>query len=795
MGVAISALAIGAAAVAIMAPARTPDAQSIPASVISPQAAPALTQGLTRAGYVPDQQCAVCHRELYDSYQHVGMAKSFSRPRAEHAIEDFQGNHFHHKRSNRHYEILWRDDQLVMQRYQLDEVGDRINSYEQVIDWIIGSGAHSRGYLWQTELGELFELPVVWYTQTEQWGMAPGYDSPDHAGFTRQITRDCMFCHNAYPDVPPGSDRHDQPHLFPHELPQGTGCQRCHGPGAAHIRLANDLEATPDAVRDSVVNPARLPPQQRDDVCYQCHLQSSSKHTSFVRRFDQDTYSFVAGDDLAQYMVHLDFALDGDDAGESESDRFEINHHPYRLRQSTCFTASDGAINCLTCHDPHRKVSSEQASTHYRNACLTCHVMDDCTIEAMDDAQAADHNRAQTALDNCVACHMPKRRTQDVIHVVMTDHRIQRTPSADYLDPLEEVEPQPTTTHLYFPDRAPAEPEDALYRALAQVMDEDLTTLTDLEKAIAESKPQTTDPFFELGDARLRDDRIAQAARTFQYIISRDPESAAAFTHLGVAMHQAGQSRQAVAILSHALRLAPDTPETHYAIAAAYEHAGDGLTSIEHYRRAVELRPNFANAWFNLGNSYGRRGRFDEAAVAYRRVLAIEPNTIEAYYNLGVTLRYLDDWDQAIRIWKFGSSVAPEHVGIAIELSLAYSVASDQTLRNPVESLRLARVAVAQAEVETEAEPISKALLALALAQSDNDQPIPALETIERAGEIGADQITCLLVRAIAHHQDGDVELARAACQQAELLMADESILGPDYLRDALRNRVEVICE
>src|SRR6476469_10272368 len=28
----------------------------------------------------------------------------------------------------------------------------------------------------------------------------------------------------------------------------------------------------------------------------------------------------------------------------------------------------------------------------------------------------------------CVDCHMPKRRTQDAVHVVMTDHYIQRRP-------------------------------------------------------------------------------------------------------------------------------------------------------------------------------------------------------------------------------------------------------------------------------------------------------------------------------------------------------------------------------
>ena len=36
------------------------------------------------------------------------------------------------------------------------------------------------------------------------WAMNPGYDRPDHEGFRRPISYDCMFCHNAYPKIPAG---------------------------------------------------------------------------------------------------------------------------------------------------------------------------------------------------------------------------------------------------------------------------------------------------------------------------------------------------------------------------------------------------------------------------------------------------------------------------------------------------------------------------------------------------------------------------------------------------------------
>ena len=43
-----------------------------------------------------------------------------------------------------------------------------------------------------------------------------------------------------------------------------VGCERCHGPGSAHI-------AKP--VRDTIVNPARLDYVHANDTCIQCHSQ------------------------------------------------------------------------------------------------------------------------------------------------------------------------------------------------------------------------------------------------------------------------------------------------------------------------------------------------------------------------------------------------------------------------------------------------------------------------------------------------------------------------------------------
>ena len=731
--------------------------------------------------YAPDRDCAVCHRAIYDSYQAVGMARSFYRPRPGNVIEDFENNRVYHGPSKRHYEMVQDDGTFLFRRYQLDEDGRRINELQRKIDWVIGSGHHSRGYLFQTEAGELFELPVVWYTKTRRWGMAPGYDTPDHDGITRPITRECMFCHNAFPQAAPGSDAYGRPHLFPRELPEGTGCQRCHGPGAGHIELANDLDAPLEAVIDSIVNPGRLPPHLRDDVCYQCHLQPSSRLTSLVRRFGRPDYSYRPGERLADYLVHLDF-----DEGRDRADRFEINHHPYRLRQSTCYRESNGELNCLSCHDPHRKVTAAEAAAHYRDRCLSCHAMDDCRLEAMDPGDAGRAWIPDVPADDCTSCHMPKRRTEDVVHVVMTDHLIQRRIDGDPLAAFRET-PPPEGAHveLYFPQRAPPREGGGIYRAISAAADGNVSAIPALEILLAAAGPPDAQPYVELGTAQLRAGRFRDAIETFGEAIDRDPAMALAYANTGVALVRLGHEAEAIAALSKALEIGPPTPDVHFNLGATYARLARGDEAMEHYREAVRLRPHYAKAWLNLGNLLARNGRFREAVEALRRALSAEPNLAAAYRSLGSALRRLGDWPEAVRVWRHGASQAPGHAGIARELALAYLIAPEPSVVEPRQGLRYARAA-ADADPESHQTATTWALALLL-----NDRPRDAVTAARRAVGLGADEGTCLLIRALGHEALGETAQARDAYREARRRL--EGTLRPDRVRDTLRERADEV--
>ncbi|HEV2720326.1 MAG TPA: tetratricopeptide repeat protein [Thermoanaerobaculia bacterium] len=545
------------------------------------------------AMFVNDAQCTSCHQKIVHSYHDVGMSKSFYRPRQDDVIEDFSKLPFKHAKSGDVMDLRWRNGRLIFRRVNGASV------FEQPVDWILGSGHHARTYLYQTPNGELYQLPLAWYTQTKEWGMAPGYDRRDHEGVLRRARHECLFCHNAYPArAAPANYWSDQ--TLPATLPEGIGCQRCHGPGSEHVALAN-AGADNSQVRAAIVNTGHS-----TDVCYECHMQPSVAIPG-LRRFGRDIYSYRPGQPLIDYLARLDIV----DAEIPRPDRFEINHHPYRLEQSRCFKESSGRLSCLSCHDPHRKTSNVSP------ICLQCHpeAHGGRTLSAPTGRGGRGAQRAP--FENCPTCHMPKRRTQDVVKVMMTDHRIgvyRDLPAL--LAPREERDPVIADIEL----------PDPLYRAVAAVRAGSAPAARQLEKLLAAKPSAEVEPYFDLAAAQLRQKRYDAVEATARLILARAPDHPLALEWLGLARVSQGFRDEGIALLRKAAALDPQRVETQYNL--GLHTTGD--EAIAAFERAVAGRPNFVLAWYHLGNARAAKGERAAAIAAYHRALSVDPNFVRA---------------------------------------------------------------------------------------------------------------------------------------------------------------------
>ncbi len=633
---------------------------------IRAQASPLTQSG---SGYVNSAACAGCHAEIAKSYRLTGMGRSLYRPLPENKVEDFKThNRLYNQASDRYYTMFERDGKWYQRRHQIGFDGKEINIVEKQVDYVMGSGNHVRSYLNRTAQGTLVELPVSWYAEKGgYWAMSPGYDRANQEDFRRTIISECLSCHTSYPEQ--GSNLTTNEPVFG-DIPEGIDCQRCHGPGRAHIEAAASGHASLESIRRSIVNPAKLNRDRQLEVCMQCHLETT--HFGLpnqILRYSQRPFSYQPGEALGDYVVLFDYA-----AGTGHDDKFEIAHAAYRLRKSACFQSSQ--MTCTTCHNPHSIPRGEEAAEHYTAVCRTCHA-------------SAHESKMPAGASSCTECHMPKRRTEDVVHAVMTDHFIQRRkPAGDLLRPLQEADFAARANYrgeviLYYPPPPPRTREDELYVDVAQVQNgANLKAgIPRLQQDLEKYKPEAPEFYVALGDAYVKANNYDQAIHWHEEALRRRPNFRSALEELGGALIAAGRLEQAAAvlekaaapplpntavltdlggvyfmqgnlqraeqILQQALRVNPDLPEAQNSLGLVLVQKRDWTGAEKHFREAISAQPDLAEAQYNLANVLAGASQYAEAQYHFEKAIASKRDYIGAHHNYGFLLLKMGSVDKA----------------------------------------------------------------------------------------------------------------------------------------------------
>jgi predicted CXXCH cytochrome family protein len=636
---------------------------------------------------VSPEACAGCHRKIWETYRRTGMARSFYRPTPTNTVEDYtKKNTFYHKASDSYFTMLRRDSKYYQRRYQMDLDGQQVNVLEKQIDFIMGSGNHVRAYLHRTARNTLVELPLAWYAEKGgYWAMNPGYDRPNHDGFRRAITYDCMFCHNGYPEIPAGNHQPLAEPVYAGSLPEGIDCQRCHGPGRKHAQLAKTAGAAPEDIRSSIVNPSRLSAQRQMEVCMQCHLETTSfPLPNSIQRYERGPFSYKPGESLGAFLLSFDHA-----AGKGRDDKFEIVNAAYRLRRSACFLKSNGELRCTTCHNPHDIPHGAEAARHYTAVCRQCHT-------SAFDKQVASGKHPRSAA--CPDCHMPKRRTEDVVHVVMTEHYIQRRkPARDLLAEIVERHETDADSYrgevvLYYPEQLPHTPENDLYLALAQVIQRSNLErgIAQLTAAIERHPPARAEYYLELAEAWRNNGQLGKALPFYEEAVRRNPKFVVGLQKLGIALRRSGRYAEAAEFLKRAAAAAPDNASTWHELGQTYRAQGKNPDAVAALEKAVELDPDMSEAHNNLGVILFAEGDQARAETAFREAIRIQPDYADAHGNLGNLLSATGDFTQARYHFEISLRLRPDdaHTRYNYAMALGRARQFDEAQRQLEASLR-----------------------------------------------------------------------------------------------------------
>lgn len=569
--------------------------------------------------YVGMAKCRQCHSDKFETFIHTGMGQSFDAATKEKSSGNFE-NHpsIYDKHTDLYYHPYWLKDSLYIIEYRLNG-RDTTHKRIERVDYIIGSGQHTNSHLFSSNC-YIHQMPLTYFTQKGKWDLPPGFENGYNSRFSRKIGLECMSCHNGYPEFVQGSENKFT------KVPNGIDCERCHGPGALHVKEkeAGILVDTSKEIDYSIVNPGKLTAELQFDLCQRCHLQGNT-----VLKPGKSFYDFKPGMKLSDVMTVFLPKYEGAD------DEFIMASHADRLKMSACYLAtaknqSSGSrphknqMTCITCHNPHVSVK-ETGATQFNSSCAGCHSSPKNGCTAPETSRKANQ-------DNCVSCHMPRNNSIDIPHVTVTDHFIRKpkVPSVDKasirkfiaLHAVNEQNPAPSIRAEAFLNQF-------------EKFDKQPFLLDSAQKLISGHDPEMLALLIRLH--YLKRDWSSLAKVDASSLLQRQQSSekyAWACYQVAEAYQRYNDLPKAMNYFQKAVSLAPYNLEFQNKLAGMHYAAGEIEKAREIYEWILKEDPKFAPAWCNVGFIHLQQNNPDVAKICYEKAIALDPDYTQALLNM-----------------------------------------------------------------------------------------------------------------------------------------------------------------
>jgi hypothetical protein len=377
-----------------------------PAAGLSPQARAATRPRQSASLYAGTDTCRPCHARQFRTFPQSAhwLTSAAVSPRTVAAGFPRRPIEIPSSNPELRFVIGARDGSLF--QTAITGLGANERPQTERVAVVVGSGKRGQSFLWRRG-PELFQLPLSYWTEARRWAISPGF-SDQESNFSRSVTPACLDCHATAIDSLPEADSH---YDLQHAL-LGVGCEKCHGPAAAHVTARRSGSLLPPSGGPDVVNPARFSREQHVDLCGSCH----------GARISGRPFSYVPGDPV-QWPRRPSTQRTASDGGSRPQSTVAIaldshGQQATALRESRCFLGS--SMTCETCHEAH---VTQRDPRVLSARCQTCHEPQACGAFARE---------GRRVVGRCVDCHMPVQDSGVIlstgaagtIRVKMRSHRI-----------------------------------------------------------------------------------------------------------------------------------------------------------------------------------------------------------------------------------------------------------------------------------------------------------------------------------------------------------------------------------
>jgi predicted CXXCH cytochrome family protein len=350
--------------------------------------------------FVGAEACAACHREVHDTWKRGRHSRMLQPATSASIVGDFSRDALTLR--GRRYQVRAANGEYFVTESDLTG-----RAQEHRVEYTLGS-RRIQHYVATIDKGWMIVLPPTWDVQRREWfhNMEIVRADESNPKAIQQWNKDCVGCHVS------GEEKNYRPATQEYATRWqdfGTSCERCHGPGGAHVEAFTRSQSTRPAGERLIVRPTRLDPEASSAICAQCHS---------LRNVISPNYT--AGGDYYDFFnprLEYDPTATREPAYWADGRPRRFSNDAIGLWQSACFLR--GGATCTTCHyDPHEPNVDRrpQLAPENNSLCTRCH-------EVIGQRLTAHTRHAATSAgSSCLECHMPK--TVISIKATMRDHTI-----------------------------------------------------------------------------------------------------------------------------------------------------------------------------------------------------------------------------------------------------------------------------------------------------------------------------------------------------------------------------------
>ncbi len=231
--------------------------------------------------YVGPHVCAECHPGESALYARSGHAQTLGSAGSRAVARRLDGTTV---ADPEHSEVSWgyryRDGDLHIARTAQGKVE------ECVAEYAFGSGHHATTFVnvIDPKIPAILEHRITYYTKDRALGLTPGHDTqPPPPGLTplggvlpARDARKCFGCHTTQTSARDDKQKIDDATMIPN-----VSCERCHGPGRAHVEAAR--RGAPDAELELPFGTDRFTADSLLMLCGTCHRHPSKARPGQIR--------------------------------------------------------------------------------------------------------------------------------------------------------------------------------------------------------------------------------------------------------------------------------------------------------------------------------------------------------------------------------------------------------------------------------------------------------------------------------------------------------------------------------